>query len=168
MCFPDFNLFSQTSNLQMLTANKMAASPESQYLDLCQQIIATGSKREDRTGTGTMSLFAPPQLRFKLNVFPLLTTKRVFLRPVFEELMFFIRGQTDGNILSQKDVHIWEQNGSREALDARGLPHRAVNDLGPVYGFQWRYSQFNLATLEPTTSMHTKTTQTKVLISSKT
>ncbi|KAI9097187.1 thymidylate synthase/dCMP hydroxymethylase domain-containing protein [Phlyctochytrium arcticum] len=114
---------------------------EYQYLDLIRKIIDEGDVREDRTGTGTRSLFGPPSMRFDLsnNVFPLLTTKRVPLRIVFEELMFFIRGQTDSSILSQKNVKIWDGNGSREALDRIGLNDRRVGDLGPVYGFQWRH-----------------------------
>ncbi|KAH6561685.1 hypothetical protein BASA60_011411 [Batrachochytrium salamandrivorans] len=115
--------------------------PEQQYLDLVRRILSTGDKREDRTGTGTLSLFAPPQLRFSLadNTLPLLTTKRTFLRPVFEELLWFIRGQTDSRILASKNVHIWDANGSREALDRAGLTHRPEGDLGPIYGFQWRH-----------------------------
>ncbi|KAI8903525.1 thymidylate synthase/dCMP hydroxymethylase domain-containing protein [Gorgonomyces haynaldii] len=116
-----------------------SAHPESQYLSLVQEIIDTGSKRSERTGTGTVSVFAPPQLRFPLDRFPLLTTKRVFLRPVFEELMWFIRGQTDATILSKKNVKIWDLNGTREALDQRGLGDNRVGDLGPIYGFQWRH-----------------------------
>ena len=113
---------------------------EYQYLELIQQIIKEGQRRDDRTGTGTLSVFAPPQLRFSLSErFPLLTTKRVFLRPIFEELMWFIRGQTDAAILGDKGVNIWAGNGSREALDRLGLTERRVGDLGPVYGFQWRH-----------------------------
>ncbi|KAJ3255944.1 Thymidylate synthase [Boothiomyces macroporosus] len=113
-------------------------SDEQQYISLIQAILKTGEKRGDRTGTGTISIFAPTNLRFNLASFPLLTTKRVYLRPVFEELMFFIRGQTDAKILSDKGVKIWDKNGSREFLDSRGLNYRE-GDLGPVYGFQWRH-----------------------------
>ena len=79
---------------------------ESQYLDLIRDILDNGELRNDRTGTGTKSIFAPTNLRFKLegNVFPLLTTKRVGLRMVFEELIWFIRGQTDGQILKDKGM----------------------------------------------------------------
>ncbi|KAJ2518033.1 Thymidylate synthase [Coemansia sp. RSA 2049] len=114
---------------------------EKQYLDLIREILERGERRRDRTGTGTIALFAPPQLRFNLadDVFPLLTTKRVFWRGVVEELLWFVRGQTDANILSDKDIHIWDGNGSREFLDSRGLSHRREGDLGPVYGFQWRH-----------------------------
>ncbi|KAJ1863773.1 Thymidylate synthase [Coemansia sp. RSA 2703] len=113
---------------------------ERQYLELIRQILDTGESRGDRTGTGTLALFAPPQLRFNLaDTFPLLTTKRVFWRGVVEELLWFIRGQTDATLLSEKNVHIWDGNGSRAFLDSRGLVDRREGDLGPVYGFQWRH-----------------------------
>eukprot|EP00842_Homolaphlyctis_polyrhiza_P002258 jgi/Hompol1/3032/HPOL_003102-RA len=118
-----------------------APHEEQQYLDLVRRIIETGEHRQDRTGTGALAVFAPPQLRFSLagGQFPLLTTKRVFLRPVFEELMWFLRGETDAGKLSAKGVHIWDANGSRAALDAAGLHSRREGDLGPIYGFQWRH-----------------------------
>jgi thymidylate synthase len=79
-------------------------------------------------------------MRFDLrHSFPLLTTKRVFWRGVAEELLWFIKGCTDGNVLKEKNVHIWDMNGTREFLDNRGLSHREVGDLGPIYGFQWRH-----------------------------
>ncbi|KND03432.1 thymidylate synthase [Spizellomyces punctatus DAOM BR117] len=114
---------------------------EEQYLDLIRGILAYGEKRADRTGTGTLTLFAPPQLRFSLdgNSFPLLTTKRVPLRMIFEELMFFIRGQTDATILSKKGCKIWDGNSSKKALKHLGFGDRRAGDLGPVYGFQWRH-----------------------------
>ncbi|KAG0658873.1 Thymidylate synthase [Monosporozyma unispora] len=120
-----------------MSANK----EEDQYLDLCQRIIDEGEFRPDRTGTGTYSLFAPPQLRFNLadGQFPLLTTKKVFTRGIILELLWFIAGCTDGNKLSEQGVKIWEGNGSREYLDKLGLTDRREGDLGPVYGFQWRH-----------------------------
>ncbi|GAA5926678.1 thymidylate synthase [Sporobolomyces koalae] len=129
----------------------MSNAEEQQYLDLVRQIIETGGKRPDRTGTGTLSLFAPPQLRFSLSkpsttsgsdptlVLPLLTTKKVFTRGIIEELLWFVHGSTDSKLLSDKNVKIWDGNGSREFLDKVGLGHRAEGDLGPVYGFQWRH-----------------------------
>lgn len=118
-----------------------ARHEEQQYLDLVRLVLAKGERRHDRTGTGVYSLFAPPPHRFSLRDgrLPLLTTKHVPLRAVFEELMFFIRGQTDGRVLLQKGVHIWEKNGSRSALDALGFTDRAEHDLGPIYGRQWRH-----------------------------
>ncbi|CCE64967.1 hypothetical protein TPHA_0J01450 [Tetrapisispora phaffii CBS 4417] len=119
----------------------MTNSEESQYLDLCQRIIDEGEFRPDRTGTGTLSLFAPPQLRFSLKyeTFPLLTTKKVFTKGIILELLWFIKGCTDGKVLSNQGVKIWEGNGSREYLDSLGLTDRREGDLGPVYGFQWRH-----------------------------
>lgn len=89
-------------------------------------------------------------MRFSLrnNSFPLLTTKRVFWRGLAEELLWFIKGDTNANHLAEKNVHIWDANGSREFLDNLGFKEREVGDLGPVYGFQWRhfgaeYKDFN-------------------------
>ena len=114
---------------------------EQAYLDLCRRIIEQGEHRPDRTGTGTKSLFAPPQLRFDLSndSFPLLTTKKVFTKAIIHELLWFVSGCTDGKKLSEKGVKIWEGNGSREYLDSLGLTDRREGDLGPVYGFQWRH-----------------------------
>lgn len=124
-----------------LPSPKMRASHEEwQYLDLVRRVLDTGVRKGDRTGTGTLSLFGE-QLRFSLreNVFPLLTTKRVFWRGVAEELFWFIRGCTNSKELADKRVHIWDANGSREFLDNLGFNDREEGDLGPVYGFQWRH-----------------------------
>jgi len=113
---------------------------EWQYLDLIHSIITSGDEKGDRTGTGTLAKFGC-QMRFSLrnDIFPLLTTKRVFWRGVAEELLWFVAGSTNAELLSAKGVRIWDANGSREFLDQRGLSHREVGDLGPVYGFQWRH-----------------------------
>lgn len=128
---------SNTSETEPETVN----TEELQYLDLCKRIIEEGEFRPDRTGTGTYSIFAPPQLRFNLrdNAFPLLTTKRVFTKGIILELLWFIAGCTDGKKLSEQGVKIWEGNGSREYLDSIGLTGRREGDLGPIYGFQWRH-----------------------------
>nr|Q9P4T7.1 RecName: Full=Thymidylate synthase; Short=TS; Short=TSase [Agaricus bisporus]CAB96042.1 thymidylate synthase [Agaricus bisporus] len=114
---------------------------EDQYLHLIRRVLDTGDLRPDRTGTGTISLFAPPNLRFSLreSTVPLLTTKRTFLRGIVEELLWFTNGLTDSKILSDKGVKIWDGNGSKAFLESRGLGHRREGDLGPVYGFQWRH-----------------------------
>lgn len=87
-----------------------------------------------------MSVFGG-QMRFNLreNIFPLLTTKKVFFRSIAEELLWFIQGSTDAKVLQAKNVHIWDGNSTREFLDKQGLTHREEGDLGPVYGFQWRH-----------------------------
>ncbi|EXJ92817.1 thymidylate synthase [Capronia epimyces CBS 606.96] len=125
---------------------------EYQYLDLIRDILERGEHRPDRTGTGTLSLFGPPQLRFSLSkpdpssdtteripVLPLLTTKRVFLRAVTTELLWFVAGCTTSKPLSEAGIHIWDGNGSRQFLDNLGFTEREEGDLGPVYGFQWRH-----------------------------
>ena len=113
---------------------------EEQYLELIRNIIDHGVVKGDRTGTGTISQFGA-QMRFSLRDgrFPLLTTKRVFWRGVCEELIWFLRGETNAKLLSDKGVKIWDGNGSREFLDKRGLTENEEMDLGPVYGFQWRH-----------------------------
>jgi len=124
---------------------------EYQYLDLIRSILQTGEHRPDRTGTGTHSLFAPPQMKFHLSrpssdptqpptlILPLLTTKRVFTRAVIAELLWFVAGSTHSKPLSDAGIKIWDGNGSREYLDSVGLSHHEEGDLGPVYGFQWRH-----------------------------
>lgn len=112
---------------------------EQQYLDMIRSIIETGEVRTDRTNVGTLSIFGT-QMRFNLrDSFPLLTTKRVFFRGVAEELLWFVAGKTDAKLLQQRNVHIWDANSNREFLDKCGHTERAVGDLGPIYGFQWRH-----------------------------
>lgn len=110
---------------------------------LCMALISkyySGKSRSDRTGVGTVSIFGA-QMRFSLRneVFPLLTTKRVFWRAVLEELLWFIKGSTDAKELQAKNVHIWDGNSTREFLDKNGFHDREEGDLGPIYGFQWRH-----------------------------
>ncbi|TKA75021.1 hypothetical protein B0A55_04806 [Friedmanniomyces simplex] len=118
---------------------------EHQYLDLIRLILTTGEHRPDRTGTGTKSLPFPPQHKYTLSrpdgtlILPLLTTKRVFLRAVIAELLWFISGDTNAKTLQDQNVRIWDGNVSRAYLDSVGLSHREEGDLGPVYGFQWRH-----------------------------
>lgn len=115
-------------------------SDEYEYFGLVKNILKNGKFKPDRTGTGTISLFGA-QMRFSLreNTIPLLTTKKVFWRGIVEELLWFIKGSTDSNVLKEKGVHIWDANGSKEFLEKSGLGHREEGDLGPVYGFQWRH-----------------------------
>ncbi|KAI5185973.1 thymidylate synthase [Nematocida homosporus] len=121
---------------------------EEQYLDLIRDILGKGADKEDRTGTGTIAVFGN-MARYSLrdNTFPLLTTKRVNLRLVIEELLFFVRGETDNRILKEKNVHIWDLNGTKEFLASRGISRRE-DDLGPIYGFQWRHFGAQYTTCE--------------------
>ena len=120
--------------------SKVTNPEEKSYLDLVERVIEQGNVRGDRTGTGTISLFAPPQLRFRIDeYFPLLTTKRTFFRGLAEELFWFLKGSTHIKDLQDKNVKIWDANGSREFLDNRNLHSYEDGELGPVYGFQWRH-----------------------------
>eukprot|EP01038_Epipyxis_sp_PR26KG_P007088 gene7088-9673_t len=132
--------FDNNSKRNYLLQTECCNLEEQQYLDLVREIIENGNLRGDRTGTGTLSIFGV-QMRFSLRngIFPLLTTKKVFWRGVAEELVWFVQGSTNAKELSEKGIHIWDGNGSREFLDSRGLVDRQEGDLGPVYGFQWRH-----------------------------
>ncbi len=126
-----------------------------QYLDLCRHVLEHGEKREDRTGTGTISIFGY-QMRFDLtNGFPLLTTKKVFYRGIFEELLWFLSGNTNIKPLVDKKVGIWNEwpyDKYSKSPDFKGETLEEFiekirddqefadkyGNLGPVYGKQWR------------------------------
>jgi thymidylate synthase len=105
------------------------------YLDLLRTVLEQGRERSDRTGTGTRGIFGH-QMRFSLrDGFPLLTTKKVHLRSIIHELLWFVRGETRVDSLQANDVTIWNEWAVAEQCERFG---RAPGDLGPIYGHQWR------------------------------
>ncbi|MHC5012116.1 MAG: thymidylate synthase [Planctomycetota bacterium] len=106
-----------------------------QYLDLLREVLEKGRVRSDRTGTGTRSLFGR-QVHYDLREgFPLLTTKKLHLRSIIHELLWFLRGDTHVRYLQQNRVRIWDEWATLEQCARFG---RREGDLGPIYGHQWR------------------------------
>lgn len=131
-----------------------------QYLDLCRTILEKGTSKDDRTGTGTISHFGH-QMRFDLNEgFPLLTTKKVYLRAIIHELLWFVKGDTNIKYLVDNDVRIWNEWPYKAYTNSEDYQGETIEefiekiktddefakkygDLGPVYGRQWRRFGFD-------------------------
>ena len=130
----------QNEKLKIIKATIGKNEEEQEFLRIGSSILDLGNFRQERTGAGAYSLFGH-QLRFNLrdHTFPLLTTRKMFLTGIFEELMFYLRGQTDNTILESKGIKVWTANTTREFLDARGLQRLPVGDMGPSYGFLFRH-----------------------------
>jgi thymidylate synthase len=112
---------------------------ENQYLALIEDILLYGNLENGRNGIAKTVCGSAMHFSLANNVIPILTTKVVAYKTCFKELMWFIRGQTDNSLLKAQQVGIWNGNASRSFLDSQGLFHRAENDLGPIYGHQWRH-----------------------------
>lgn len=119
------------------------STPDQTYNELVRRVLVDGSWESGRNGN-TKAIFGH-MMRFDLRsgALPLLKGKRVAWKTCLKELLWFIRGSTDNRELKGENVHIWDANASREFLDSRGLQHLEEDDLGPVYGHQWRH--FNAA-----------------------
>ena len=117
--------------------NKNINHEEKSYLTILKDLITTGHKRQTRNAI-TYSQFGKT-LEFNLaNSFPLLTSKKMAIKSIFEELKFFLLGQTDNTILTDKNVHIWDGNTNKAFIEKCNL-HYEENDMGPMYGYQWRH-----------------------------
>ena len=107
------------------------------YLKALQDVLEHGEERISRNAS-TISLFGV-NMQFDIrNEFPLLTSKKMFTKGIFGELLWFIKGDTNATHLSSQGIHIWDLNSSREYLDSQGLTNYSCGDCGPIYGFQWR------------------------------
>lgn len=117
---------------------KTISNEEYQYLGLIKDILTEGVMENGRNGNAKTIFGAAMHFSLKDNTIPFITTKRLAWKTCFKELMWFIKGQTDNSILQEQKVTIWNGNGSKDFLEKQGLGHYLENDLGPVYGHQWR------------------------------
>lgn len=112
---------------------------ENQYLHLISDIINEGEMITGRNGLAKTIFGSAMHFSLENNTLPLLTTKKVAWKTCLRELLWFIKGSTSNKELQDKNVKIWNGNASRDFLDSRGLTNLEENDLGPVYGHQWRF-----------------------------
>ena len=114
-------------------------SEEQQYLNLIRDILSEGTLEQGRNGNTKCVFGAAMHFSLDHGAIPVLTTKRVAWKTCLKELLWFIKGDTNNEHLQEQGVTIWNGNASRDFLDSRGLAHLRENDLGPVYGHQWRH-----------------------------
>ena len=122
---------------------KQYSHPEQQYLHLVQDLLEEKSTIVGRNGSTLCNIGNAMYFSLENGKIPILTTKKVAIKTCLKELLWFIRGNTNNKTLKEQNVHIWDLNGNREFLDSRGLYHYEEDDLGPIYGFQWRHFNAN-------------------------
>lgn len=125
-----------------ITFSKYDASHEEwQYLNIMKNILEKGSIKDPRNQICNVTSIFGEKMVFDLsnNTLPILTTKQVYIKTLFEELMFFLKGDTNNKHLKDKNVKIWNGNTNKEFLEANNITHLKEDDLGPMYGFQWRH-----------------------------
>ncbi len=130
-------IMSQENNSVIFRVLKRINNAEYSYLQLLKDTLINGKLRPTRNAN-TLSLFGRELVFNVTHNFPLLTTKKMFLKGIVEELLFFIRGETDTNKLMEKGINIWKGNTNREFLDNLGLDYKE-GMMGPMYGYQWRF-----------------------------
>lgn len=139
---PGFNSLLYYNKKDKLVLNKYEYynKDENNYLNIIRKILKKGTKKIDRTKVGTIGIFGVT-LKYDIRNYrlPLFTHRKMFLRGIIEELLFFISGKTDTKILEEKGVNIWKGNTSREFLDKQGLNHLKEGDMGASYPFQLKY-----------------------------
>lgn len=112
--------------------------PEEQYLNLIKELLEEENIENGRNGNTYCNIGSAMYFSLENNSIPILTTKKVAVKTCLKELLWFIRGNTDNNLLKEQGVHIWDDNASEEFLKSRNLDYEE-GDLGPVYGHQWRF-----------------------------
>lgn len=138
--FDDVNIYDKKNYILSFNKFKFINKEEINYLNDMQKILTNGIIRNDRTGTGTISIFSNyVKYDIRNNKIPLLTTKRVFFKGILHELLWFISGSSNVKSLKDNNVHIWDKNSTREFLDKRGLTNLEENDIGTGYGFNLRH-----------------------------
>lgn len=121
---------------------------ENQYLNLIKDILSEGELVSGRNGNAKTIYGSAMHFSLDNGTIPLLTTKKVAWKTCLKELIWFISGSTNNDELTKQGVKIWNGNGSRDFLDSRGLSHYRENDLGPVYGHQWRFFNAEYSTCD--------------------
>lgn len=112
---------------------------EEQYIELIKDVLQHGSMENGRNGIAATVFGSSMYFSLDNGKIPILTSKKVAWKTCLKELLWFIKGQTSNKILKEQNVKIWNDNASRDFLDSRGLTHLKEDDLGPVYGHQWRF-----------------------------
>ena len=112
---------------------------EYQYINLIKHILDYGTMIEGRNGNALTIYGSSMHFSLENDTWPLITSKKVAWKTCAKELFWFLKGSTSNSELREQNVHIWDGNGSRDFLDSRGLTNLEENDLGPVYGHQWRF-----------------------------
>ena len=125
-------------SLNTIKNEKQHYHEEYQYLNMIKHIVEHGTMENGRNGNALTIFGGAMHFDLSENKIPLLTTKKVAWKTCLKELLWFIKGDTNNEHLQQQNVKIWNANASRDFLDSRGLHHLRENDLGPVYGHQWR------------------------------
>lgn len=126
-------------SLEKLKERNGEKHDEYQYISLIEDIIQYGEMVSGRNGNALTTFGAAMHFNLENNIVPVLTTKKIAIKTCIKELLWFISGKTSNKILKSQNVHIWDGNGSRDFLDRRGLTNLEEDDLGPVYGHQWRH-----------------------------
>jgi thymidylate synthase len=129
---------SQVNKVNIVDVSK-PLHDENQYLKLVSDVLTEGVMEDGRNGKVLTVFGSAMHFSLKDNTIPLLTTKKLAWKTCLRELLWFIIGQTSNEVLKKQNVHIWDGNASREFLDSRGLTNLKENDLGPIYGHQWRH-----------------------------